>query len=1471
MRHLAYPLLLGSVAFTAPMMAAAQDEDGGSMIERFLQDTLSGDDQNVRVIGLEGALSSRATIREITVADDEGIWLTIKGAELDWNRLALLRGRFSVNTLTAQEIDIARAPGTTTKEAPPPSAETQPFQLPELPVSIEIGELRIDDLSLGEPLIGVAADLSVTGDLSLADGALDTKLDIDRLDRAGDTVDLIAGFQNSSREINLDLTVAEASGGLIATALGIPDSPPIGLTAKGTGPVTDFTADIGLSSDDQLRVTGQVRLRSAPPAAASAEDGIAFTADLGGDLTPFLAEEMDTFFGTDTKLLVDGRTHSDGALDVSKIEVTSEALKLESQLSLAAGGELQLLAVQGRITPPEGDRVVLPVSGGDTSIGAAQLSALFDVKNGNLWDLSLTANDVEAAQLDLERAQIIGHGTLDQSSGLTLDGDLQAALDGIDMSDPALNAAVGDRITLDGLFEYGSDQTLNLSGFELVGSDYTLDVDADISGLSTGLQVDGSAELKASDLSRFSQVAQLDLGGNASIRVEGSGSPLERSFDGKVSVSGRDLSTGRDDIDPVIAGETDIVLDAKRGADGITIRDFTISSETLNAQADGAVTTPDGNLTIDGQANVNASDLSIFSGLAQRDLSGAVQAQLNGTGTVQTLEFDGTANVVGNNIQTGMAEIDPLLKGRTVIDLDGARSGDQVVIRKATVNGNALTAEVAATIDDPTGDITFNGQAKLNAPDLSLFSGLAQRDLGGSLQAQFDGSATVGTLEFDGTANATGNDIQTGMSEIDPLLTGQTVIDLDGARSGDQIVIRKATVNGTALTAEVAATIDDPTGDISVDGQAKLNVPDLSLFSGLAQRDLGGSIRADVEGRGSQSDRTFDVQGVVTANDIATGIDAVDALTQGRTTLNVDAVNDEQGLDIRTFSLNGTAITANASGKLDRTAGGLDFSAALDDLGRLSPAMSGRITLDGNVAPTGSGLEGNVRLQGPESSYANLQGTVTTDGDADLDFEARLNRIERFAPEFPGTISANGSARRNSGVWTIDGKAEGPAQINSTVAGTFDETSGTADLKMQGGVNIGIANRFIAPNTIEGTARFDLALKGAPSLDALSGTISTSGTAMALPGIGQTITGIGGSVTLAQSRATIAMQGGVRAGGGFTVNGPVDLTPPFNAQITTSINNLVLTDKLLYETILNGQIAMSGALAGNSSIAGQINFGETNINLAAAAGAVGAAPIPDIQHVNESRASFVTRERAQLVKTDDSGGGASRIALDIGLLAPKAVFVRGRGVNAELGGRIQIGGTTTSVVPSGQIELIRGNIDILGRRLALTKGLVTLQGDLTPYIEFESSSSTSDGTATIEIEGPLDSPQVDVFSDPERPTEEALAMLLFGNRFSELSPFVIAQMAASLAQLSGAGGDATKGVRDTTGVDTIDIGATEGGAGRLGAGAYLSDNLYTDFTVNTEGETEVNLNLDVTDSFTVRGTVDGRGETGIGIFFGRDY
>ena len=87
--------------------------------------------------------------------------------------------------------------------------------------------------------------------------------------------------------------------------------------------------------------------------------------------------------------------------------------------------------------------------------------------------------------------------------------------------------------------------------------------------------------------------------------------------------------------------------------------------------------------------------------------------------------------------------------------------------------------------------------------------------------------------------------------------------------------------------------------------------------------------------------------------------------------------------------------------------------------------------------------------------HPDLAGTVDSDGSADLDFDAKFNRIERFVPEFPGTVAANGSAKRNKGVWTIDAQADGPAEISGKVSGTFDESTGEVSVADGGGCRRG--------------------------------------------------------------------------------------------------------------------------------------------------------------------------------------------------------------------------------------------------------------------------------------------------------------------------------------------------------------------------------------------------------------------------------
>ncbi|RYI03518.1 MAG: hypothetical protein EON48_15780, partial [Acetobacteraceae bacterium] len=94
-----------------PGYAWAQQDDR-DYLTAFLEDTLSDAGRQVTVTGFAGALSSRATMRTLTIADDQGVWITLNGVVLDWSRSALLSGELNVSELSAQEIIIARMPDT---------------------------------------------------------------------------------------------------------------------------------------------------------------------------------------------------------------------------------------------------------------------------------------------------------------------------------------------------------------------------------------------------------------------------------------------------------------------------------------------------------------------------------------------------------------------------------------------------------------------------------------------------------------------------------------------------------------------------------------------------------------------------------------------------------------------------------------------------------------------------------------------------------------------------------------------------------------------------------------------------------------------------------------------------------------------------------------------------------------------------------------------------------------------------------------------------------------------------------------------------------------------------------------------------------------------------------------------------------------------------------------------------------------
>ncbi len=551
-------------------------------------------------------------------------------------------------------------------------------------------------------------------------------------------------------------------------------------------------------------------------------------------------------------------------------------------------------------------------------------------------------------------------------------------------------------------------------------------------------------------------------------------------------------------------------------------------------------------------------------------------------------------------------------------------------------------------------------------------------------------------------------------------------------------------------------------------------------------------------------------------------------------------------------------IGASVIGRYTEATGAaqVELDADVARLERLVPPVrgTGRLAANLDLAETGT-LGALARFDGPSSSYAELTAELHPEGEASVIFDAELAALERFMPEVSGAVHAKGTGKRDNKIWQIVSDARGPAGITADLSGSFNEASGEADIAANGRLLLGIANQFMTPNAVDGAATYDITLKGKPAVENIAGTVATSGASFVIPDIGQSVTDINANVGLANGSANLDLSGSMRAGGRFTVTGPVTLTPPFDGNLAIRLNQLGLTDNVLFTSVASGQLSVAGPLMTNPRVAGRIDFGETNIDLNNVSGSVGAAPIPPIQHVGETGAQYTTRDRAGLVKEEDGGGGGIVVGLDVTLSAPNRVKVSGRGLQSELGGEIHVGGTSAQMVPAGRISLIRGTFDLFGRRLALDEGRVSLQGNFEPYVDFSASTTTEDGQATIRITGPMDTPEIVVTSVPDRPTEEALAMLIFGSDINDISPLKLAQIAAQAASLGGAGNKAT----DTLATGLFDL------------GGYLTDKLYTDVEVNSDGEAELQLNLDVTDHLTLRGTADNAGDTGIGMFFSRDY
>ncbi len=335
-------LFLAIAVLAVSLLAFLQTSPGRLMLAGAINEFGSSPSMAVKVEGIAIGWGLNARVESVGLSDEEGQWLRLSGASLNWRPLALLRGMVDIEAIGVEEIDILRRPATSSAEE-----ASQPSEGGGVPlIPFKVGQLSIQEITLQSPVVGAPLQLTVSGNaLAQTDPAsIDAALEIRRTDGVEGTLSATARFKPADERLAFSLELKEPRGGLAARLLEIADLPAVDISLSGDGPLDDWQSKLAVSLDGRETVTGTARL-------SRNETGRALTADLDGDVAALAPPVFDALLLGQTKLLLDAQLSDDFAplaanfsLKTGTVNLTGQGGRSVENGDLAASADLVISA-----------------------------------------------------------------------------------------------------------------------------------------------------------------------------------------------------------------------------------------------------------------------------------------------------------------------------------------------------------------------------------------------------------------------------------------------------------------------------------------------------------------------------------------------------------------------------------------------------------------------------------------------------------------------------------------------------------------------------------------------------------------------------------------------------------------------------------------------------------------------------------------------------------------------------------------------------------------------------------------------------------------------------------------------------------------------------------------------------------------------------------------------------------------------
>ena len=752
------------------------------------------------------------------------------------------------------------------------------------------------------------------------------------------------------------------------------------------------------------------------------------------------------------------------------------------------------------------------------------------------------------------------------------------------------------------------------------------------------------------------------------------------------------------------------------------------------------------------------------------------------------------------------------------------------------MGGNTVTAvAISTSIEQADGNI--DGPVRLTGAygeeDIDLSAILQRRDgstriddLAGFLgQLQVAGYGQFGdTGDLDIGARVTGSEFL-----LSGVQFGRIALDTSVQKQPDEplSIVMKADVRDAVVSEDIRferVRADIQTNEDRYDFTARLE-------DAARGRETDMRVSGSASVTGEAPEGTLSVDGMIWGQNVATRRDAQWQLGD----------NPKLDADIGVFGggLELSLATINSAPQLDFALQNVDAGPVLASFG--APVFAARIDGKGTFRPFGRSPTGSFQISS-NSPVSGLEGEIDLELNGKLD--ARLLSLTGNASYGPTLGSEFAIA--------LPVVAEEGALVGLNTRGAL---LGQADL--QGDLEAVRQVALAYGHDIGGQISAQIRLGGTVDAPQIDGSADITNGLYEYGAMGFRIARFDMKAALQDGAISVDANGQGPDGGTLKASGRLDQAG--SSKVDINLNRLLVYDRNSDNMRLTGNAAMTETDTARV-ISGKLNVDEANFSL------------DNLPSAGARRLDVRWREDLSDEPVDPVL--EKPIRFDFAIQSDRRIFIDGRGLDSEWGMNVNVTGSPSAPLLNGRATLVRGELELARRPFVFDTGIVTFDGPIESARVAIGAARQVDGfSARVDVTGSPTSPRIELTSTPDLPQDEILARMLFGRSVMDLSALEAAELAGSIARLSGQGGglDPIGQIQAGLGLDRLRLGTSIEGNTELGVGQYLAPDVYLEVTTAGAAGNSVEVEWQPRPQIAVTSEARSTGESRVSVRWKRDY